>query len=146
MLKSIEHRGALVAIWSGEPTLKDCDEAMQAARACAHHNGGKPIVVVSIFRADVWMPSDPVRSRMALHWPHLVALASTIQYVSLPAGFIAARLISMLVSLFALGQRGNTAVGVHRALVPMLQDVQKACPGYPVAELEKLIRETVNEV
>jgi hypothetical protein len=137
--KSVEFRNVSVAVWSGEPTLQDCDLALHAAQQCYENNGNHPVILVCVLKPGVKLPAEEVRQRMVSHWTKIVPLASAVQYISLPTGRPAARLVSMLVTVFALARNGKRIV-VHRSLRTALAEVQKLDPGLPMDELEKVIR------
>lgn len=113
MLKNLQVDSVYIAIWSGEPTRADCEEALRGAQS--HQTAlRRRVPLMSVLTQSTKMPSDLVRQRMASDWPALISCASSLQFVNLTRGFTAARMISLLVPLFQLGQRGK--VGVHQSL------------------------------
>lgn len=139
MLTSLEYKNVSVAVWSGSPTLQDCSQALLAARQCHVRNDRAPIVLISILKPDVRMPSTAVYRRMAEHWPLLLELSLTIQCVCLPEGRPAIDLLSMLLTTFSL-VRKNRHVCIYRTLAAALHEVRMLCPDLSVDELEALIR------
>jgi len=118
-LKTITHRDAAVAIWSGVPTLADCDESMRVAQACYAH-AGAPVALFVVLTPDVAMPSASVWRRMQSSWPELAPLASTIQYVVLRDGG-ESPVISMLLRVLQLALTGQK-IGVHDTVESSLRE------------------------
>jgi hypothetical protein len=125
-----------VAIWSGVPSIQDADDVSRAVQDHARRIGRK-IVLVGILADGCKMPDEKVRGRMGALWPILIDASSTVQFVNMTKGFVAARMISLLVSVFALGQRGQ--VQIHQTLLPALQEAGRADPGIDVTALHKRI-------
>jgi hypothetical protein len=138
VLTSLEYRNVSVAIWSGSPSLHDCSQALRAARACHERNSGAPIVLLSVLRPDVRMPSTAVYKKMAEQWPKLLELSISIQCVCLPDGQPALQLLSLLMTTFAL-VRKQRHVGVYRTLHAALHEIHLLCPELNIGELETLI-------
>jgi hypothetical protein len=136
MMRHFEFQNASVAVWSGAPTLQDCERALVSARECFDRNGGQPIILIGVLMPDVKMPSEAVHKRMGECWPLLFELSKIIQCVSLPGGFTAARILAMIGSVF---NRHDRRVSIYRTLPAALQEVRRASPGFATAELEKLI-------
>lgn len=109
MIDTFTSGSACVAVWSGEPTLSDCQHALEAVTK--HHNQlGRRVVLVSVLAPDARMPGPGVAHTMKAAWPALLAMASTTQYVVLPRGFVAARLLNLLAVGFGLAFRGHDVV------------------------------------
>lgn len=139
MMRPFESGVCSVAIWSGDPTLEDCELAIASARALHDRIGGR-VILIGVLKPDVRMPSREVHLRMAECWPQLFALASLIQCVSLPGGMTAARIIAMIGSVFS---RHGQTVSIYRTLPAAMQELQQAAPGLSTVEFERLIREAI---
>lgn len=125
-----------VAIWSETPSVRDADEVSRSVQDHARRLGRR-VVLVGVLADGCKMPDEQVRKRMADLWPVLIESSVTVQFANLTKGFIAARMISLLVSVFALGQRGQ--VQIHQSLLPALQEAARAEPGIDVTALHKRI-------
>lgn len=146
MLKVIEVGSACITIWDGEPTVQDVDNALKAAQRLSERVQ-RPIALLGVLSEDVSMPSDIVRARMIHNWPLLMPLASTMQYVNLSIGFRAARIISMLVAVFALTKHGKS-VGVHarEGLDRAISDVVSADSSLNSIEIKRAVTLALKEI
>jgi hypothetical protein len=139
VLTTFELENACVAVWSGVPTTVDCDVALRAAERCYARNGKRPIVLVSVLRSNIQMPSPVVYARMALDWPKLMSMALTIQCVLPPrAASEKMGILSMLLDSMRDSKRLKQ-VGAYCTLPIVLTEIRRASPGFPIEKLEDLI-------
>ena len=134
MIHSIELGEALITVWRGQPSQKDVDDSLVAAKRM-RARVGKPLVLVSVMAPDTRMPADDVRKSMDANWPKLVEVASTIQYVIMPRGSSA---LDHLISsrLFSLCGK---PISVHRSLDTALTEIADLAPSLPLAEIRRLV-------
>jgi len=144
MIKILEHSNVCVTFWTGTPTAADVSDSLRAAMTL-RAKVGRPIVLMGILTPKSKMPDAEVRKKMLENWPKLVEIASTVQYVSLPTGFTAARLISMLVEVFALTRHGRR-VSVHRQITPALCEVEEIDPTLNIKELKGMIEAALKTI
>lgn len=144
MINTFDHDCVCVTIWSGPPTLQDVADSLRAATALKAKIG-RPIVLIGILTQKSKVPDATVRAKMLENWPKLVEIASTVQYISLPTGFTAARLISLLVEVFALTRHGKR-VSVHRQLSPALFEIEEIEPALNIQALRVAIEAALKKV
>jgi len=143
VIHSIELGEALITVWRGQPSQKDVDDSLVAAKRM-RARVGKPLVLVSVMAPDTRMPADDVRKSMDANWPKLVEVASTIQYVIMPRGssaldhLISSRLFSLCVGVYALAKVGKP-ISVHRSLDTALTEIADLAPSLPLAEIRRLV-------
>lgn len=140
MMRPFEFRNCSVAIWSGAPTLADCELALASASALYDANGGEKVILIGVFKGDVKMPSAEVDKRMVECWPQLFKVASSIQCISLPGGFTAANILAMIASVFT---RHGRRVSIYRTIPAAMLELRRLSPDFPTAELESLIIENL---
>lgn len=135
MIENFSIGSACIAIWTGEPTLNDCQRALDAVRR-HHATIGRRVVLVSVLAPSVRMPSIEVADKMRSSWPALLAMASATQYVVMPRGFVAARLLTMLSVGFGLAFRG------HDVMVSQdLRNIHEIAKGDPLFRPDEVISE-----
>ena len=133
MIETFTAGSACVAVWGGEPTLHDSQRAVEAVTR--HHAAlGRRVVLISVLAPSVRMPSAAVADMMRSTWPALLSMASITQYVVMPRGFIAARLINMLSVGFGLAFRGHDVV-----VSQDLRSIHETAKGDPQFRPEEVI-------
>jgi hypothetical protein len=144
MIKTFSVGHACVAVWyGGKPTLADCQEAFESvSRHCAIT--GQRAVLVSVLAPSVLMPDVAVADQMRKTWPSMLGMAAVTQYVVMPRGFVAARLLTMLSVGFGLAFRGHD-VRVSQAL-SAVNDLAKDYPKLSTAEIVARIEQTIAKV
>lgn len=146
-LSVVEIGGTFVTIWSGEPTLEAVVQSLVMAQAL-RDRVGRELTLFGVFTdgTKVPLPGGPVSLKMLENWPKLMDTATNIQYVSLVRpGFTSARLISLVVSAFALTPVGlRRKVGIHKTLVEALDAAALIDPTFRRDEVREAI-ETVTK-
>lgn len=128
----------LVAVWSGAPTVADCDAVLAAVRRARDHTGGLA-GLVAVLAPDVSVPSSEVRTRMRELWPELARHGGeAIQFVNLTPSLVGAQLLSFVVSFFALLPQGKL-IYVHRSVPPALVEAARADPTVIPADMQRMI-------
>lgn len=135
-VKIIEVGTVLVTVWgNGSPTSDDVDTSLLAAQMF-RSRVGRPLTLIGVMSPGTKMPTDDVRDRMVTQWPKLLEACSSVQYVNLTTSFVASRLISLIVRVFAFTTHGRS-IQIH-------SDVNKALDAAVLAD--PLMRQHTVEV
>lgn len=146
-VRFFEISSALVGVWGpGSPTDDDVEETLRVARQ-QRARVRRPLSLICVMAPSTRMPSPEVSERMRANWPQLMELGTSMQYVNLATGFIASRLYSLIVLVFALTNHGRTLQN-HNDVAKALEAAALADPGLRghVPEMGRVITKALREV
>jgi hypothetical protein len=142
-MKIVAVGSVLITIWDGDPSLEDVNVSLDASIAL-HARTGRPLTLIGILTETAKMPNNMVRQQMLQNWEKLMKRASNMRYVSFTSGFTSARLISLLVSAFALTQHGKH-VSVHRTIAEAIREARLIDPTIDAVAVEAAIKTAMKQ-